>query len=158
MLVRRLLYRLGYRILHAVWLVTRFPRRGVKCVVLDGERVLLVRHTYGRRCWDLPGGTLRRDEPPLSAARREMGEELGLEGADWVALGELRGLDGHRRDTVHCFRARLRTPALSVDRGEIAEADWFERARLPVDIGPYVRAILALDRATPTRSCRGAWT
>ncbi len=147
LLLRRLGYRIAYRILQAAWLVSRFPRRGVKCVVTDGDLVLLVRHTYGRRCWDLPGGTLHRDEPPLSAARREMREELGLAQAEWIPLGELRGLGGNRRDTVHCFRAELSEPHLSLDLGELAEAAWFRRARLPADVGPYVGRILALAPA-----------
>ena len=43
--------------------------------------MLLVRHTYGPRAWDLPGGAIKRGEPPIDAARREMDEELGLDDA-----------------------------------------------------------------------------
>ncbi|MHB1837325.1 MAG: NUDIX domain-containing protein [Solirubrobacteraceae bacterium] len=144
LLLRRLGYRVAYRALQVIWLLVHFPRRGVKCVVTDGDLVLLVRHTYGRRCWDLPGGNLRRDEPAVAAARREMSEELGITGANWVALGQLRRHGGHSRDTLHCFGAELCAPKLTLDLGEIAEARWFQRGRLPSDLSHYVRPILAL--------------
>ncbi|MBV9416653.1 MAG: NUDIX domain-containing protein, partial [Solirubrobacterales bacterium] len=56
------------------------------------REVLLVRHTYGRRSWDLPGGTVRRRELPVDAARREMQEELGCRIEDWVDFGVLQAL------------------------------------------------------------------
>jgi 8-oxo-dGTP pyrophosphatase MutT (NUDIX family) len=89
--LRRLGYRVAYRVLEAFWFITRPTKRGVKCVVTDRDRVLLVRHTYGRRWWDFPGGAIKRNELPLAAARREMGEELGLAGVDWALIGEFRG-------------------------------------------------------------------
>lgn len=141
--LRRLGYRIAYRLLQAFWFVTRPTKRGVKCVVTDRDRVLLVRHTYGRRSWDLPGGSMKRRESPLAAARREMTEELGLDGADWTAIGELHGRLDRRHDTIQCFRVELREPHLRLDLGELATAGWFARDALPDDLGPYVGEIIA---------------
>jgi ADP-ribose pyrophosphatase YjhB (NUDIX family) len=105
--------------------------------------VLLVRHTYGRRSWDVPGGAIKRGEPPLAAARREMDEELGLGSVEWVNIGEIRGNVNHRRDTIHCFRAEVSEPALRIDRGELAAVDWFARGALPEDLAPYVGSVIA---------------
>jgi 8-oxo-dGTP pyrophosphatase MutT (NUDIX family) len=140
--LRRLGYRLAYRALQVFWFLARPAKQGVKCMVTDGDRVLLVRHTYGRRSWDFPGGSMKRNELPLSAARREMGEELGLDGAEWTDIGQLRGRVDHRRDTIHCFRAELSEPTLTIDRGELAAAGWFTRDELPQDLGPYVGEII----------------
>jgi 8-oxo-dGTP pyrophosphatase MutT (NUDIX family) len=59
-------------------------------LVDDRDQVLLVCPTY-RPGWDLPGGVVEQDESPYAAARREVGEELGLDRApgrlvavDWV--------------------------------------------------------------------------
>jgi 8-oxo-dGTP pyrophosphatase MutT (NUDIX family) len=152
--LRRLGYRVAYRTLKVVWFLTRPTKHGVKCLVTDGDRVLLVRHTYGRRSWDLPGGSIKRRESPLSAARREMHEELGLDDAEWADIGELRGRVDHRRDTIHCFRAELSAPRLQVDRVELAAVDWFARGALPSDLAPYVDPVIArapAPPATPTR-------
>ena len=144
--VRRLAYRVAYRVLQVIWLVRRPAKVGVKCLLVNDRRILLVRHTYGDRVWDLPGGALRRREAPLDGARREMREELGVGDATWTSLGAVHGTVHHRRDTIHCYRADLPSPALTLDLGELAVAQWFAPARLPDDLGPYVASIVARDR------------
>jgi 8-oxo-dGTP pyrophosphatase MutT (NUDIX family) len=141
--LRRLGYRLAYRLLQVVWFVGRPHKRGVKCLVTCRDRVLLVRHTYGSPAWDVPGGAIKRGESPLSAAQREMEEELGLNGVDWAEIGQLKGNVDHRRDTIHCFRAEMCEPTLTIDRGELALVDWFARSALPDDLGPYVGSVIA---------------
>ncbi|HET8977385.1 MAG TPA: NUDIX domain-containing protein [Solirubrobacteraceae bacterium] len=141
--VRRWGYRIAYRLLQVFWFVARPHKRGVKCLVTDRDRILLVRHTYGRRAWDLPGGSMKRRESPLGAAHREMSEELGLDGVDWADMGQLRGRLDHRRDVIHCFCVELSAPALILDRGELETAQWFARDQLPEDIAPYVGEIIA---------------
>jgi 8-oxo-dGTP pyrophosphatase MutT (NUDIX family) len=141
--IRRAVYRTAFTVLRVYWFVARPELSGVKCALQDGSRVLLVRHTYGPRFWDLPGGTLRRGEPPIECARREMAEELGVAIEDWRPLGEMHVTAFHKRDTLHCFHAELGSRSVSIDRGELAAADWFEPAGLPEDLGPFVRRILA---------------
>ena len=141
--IRRLGYRLAYRVLQVFWFLARPRKEGVKCLVTDRDRVLLVRHTYGRRSWDVPGGSIKRRESPLSAAQREMSEELGLDGAQWAEIGEVRGRLDHRRDVIHCFRVELSAPKLTLDEGELETASWFPRGHLPDDLAPYVDEIVA---------------
>jgi ADP-ribose pyrophosphatase YjhB (NUDIX family) len=141
--LRRLGYRFAYRVLQVFWFIARPPKQGVKCLVTCRDRVLLVRHTYGNRAWDVPGGAIKRGELPLAAARREMGEELGLSGVEWIDIGEIRGNVNHRRDTIHCFRAEMCEPSLTIDRGELAVVDWFERGAFPEDLAPYVGSVIA---------------
>lgn len=141
--LRRLGYRLAYRALRVYWFLLRPKLSGVKCVLTDRDEVLLVRHTYGPRVWELPGGAIKRREPPLSAARREIAEELGVSIDDWHSLGAVAVTFDHRTDHVHCFQAELPTRELTIDRGEIAAAAWFPRAGLPPDLGRYAGRIMA---------------
>ena len=145
--VRRLGYRIAFRLLQALWFVRRPRKRGVKCLVTSGGRILLVRHTYGSRAWDLPGGAMKRGEPPLHAARREMEEELGLGEAGWRPAGELRGTDSFRHDVIHCFRTELPEPVVRPDPVELAMTQWFAPDALPSDLAHYVRPVL--DGALP---------
>jgi 8-oxo-dGTP pyrophosphatase MutT (NUDIX family) len=139
---RRPAYRLAYRALQLFWLVRRPVKVGVKCLVVNDDRILLVRHTYGNRAWDLPGGSLHRHEQPLTGAQREMREELGVRDAAWTALGIVHGTVDHRRDTIHCYRAELPSTAVVLDRGELQTAAWFAPGELPADLGPYVTPIV----------------
>lgn len=53
------------------------PRIAAGALFVDGDRVLLVRKTYGHR-WDIPGGYVDIGESPRQACEREVEEELGL--------------------------------------------------------------------------------
>ncbi len=50
---------------------------GAIAVVEQGNRVVLVRHSY-KSGWLLPGGAVGRGEPPADAILRELKEEIGL--------------------------------------------------------------------------------
>jgi 8-oxo-dGTP pyrophosphatase MutT (NUDIX family) len=108
----------------------------------DGD-VLLVRHTYGdRRSWDFPGGFVRRREAPVAAARRELGEELGVPVPELHDLGALVLDIGRRHDTVHYFGGELADRQLAPDDVELAELAWFGLDALPRRLGDYVGEIL----------------
>jgi 8-oxo-dGTP pyrophosphatase MutT (NUDIX family) len=141
--LRRQGYRVAHRLLRVWWSVRRPALHGVKCVLTDKERVLLVRHTYGNRGWDLPGGNVRRREAVEKAASREMQEELGIRVEHWDALGDILRISYGCQDTLHCFHAELDNPALVLNGAEIDDAQWFPERELPAKIGRHVRPVLA---------------
>lgn len=145
--VLRTIYRAGFPLAHAYWRVRRPTKRGVKCLLTRGPKVLLVRHTYGPQTrWELPGGGVKRREEPAHAARREAHEELGVDLSDWRFLGDiLDHIDG-KRDELWCYAAELGDAPVEPDGAEIAEARWFRRDELPDDVHRYVGRILALAR------------
>lgn len=155
---RRLAYRAAHRVLTVWWHVRRPHTRGVKCVLRHDGRVLFVRHTYGdRTAWELPGGGLRRGEAPADAAAREAHEELGVR-ATWTEVATIRARGGPKVTTLTLFAAdllpsgaagpappaRSRSPALTVDPGEIAEVRWAALDDPPRPLAPL--AGLVVDR------------
>jgi 8-oxo-dGTP pyrophosphatase MutT (NUDIX family) len=141
------LRRAGYRVAHAgmrlYWRIARPQTRGVKCVVRHGDAVLFVRHSYGdRRQWELPGGGIKRGEDPRDTAAREANEELGLDLADWRALGTVDAYGYGKRTTVICFEADAPGRALTVDAGEIEEARWFTLVDPPAPLGLDAQVVL----------------
>jgi 8-oxo-dGTP diphosphatase len=54
----------------------------------DQGRILLVNPNY-KPDWDLPGGMVEANEPPIEAARRELREELGLD----IPVGQLLSVE-----------------------------------------------------------------
>jgi 8-oxo-dGTP pyrophosphatase MutT (NUDIX family) len=146
-LMRRL-YRIawwGLQLRATVW-----TRRGtgVKCALMNGGEVLLVRHTYGRRdTWYLPGGAVRRREPPLRAGAREMEEELGLRDLKLREVGTFETrLDRVAARLTYARaelpdRARVRANAV-----EIAQVGWFGLDALPTPLGMEERALIGMLR------------
>lgn len=144
--IRRQAYRVAHHVLRAWWFVRRPDHHGVKCVLTDEDRVLLVRHTYGDRRWDLPGGSVRRSEVAQEAATREMEEELGIRVERWYHLCDIATFTYSAHDTLHCLQAEIDDPALKLNRAELEAARWFPQRTLPADVARHVRPILTRCR------------
>jgi 8-oxo-dGTP pyrophosphatase MutT (NUDIX family) len=130
--VKRWGYRLALAGLHVWWALAHPRSRGVRCVILRGDRVLLVKQTYGdRSSWVIPGGRVKRSESPIDAARREMSEELGLELVGPRVVGRFLERGGGRRETLFCVLAEAGAGSPQLNLAELRDAGWFHFAGLP---------------------------
>jgi ADP-ribose pyrophosphatase YjhB (NUDIX family) len=118
------------------------------------DRIVLVRQPPGR-AWSLPAGLLKRGEPGVVAASRELFEETGIRvGADELTPCQPSAVvhhDGRWVDVV--FEARVPADVvLTPDGAEILEVAWYRLDDLPplttstarllahYDIGPLVES------------------
>ena len=138
--LHRALYRLADRVRHRWWRIRKSRGQSVIVLAVDEQgRVLLVRHSYGKPLWSLPGGGIGRSEDPLLAAIREIREELGCAIEDLRELATAEELLHGSRGLHHVFVAHLAgTPV--PDMREVVEVGLFDPAELPPDIMRRARA------------------
>jgi 8-oxo-dGTP pyrophosphatase MutT (NUDIX family) len=147
-------YRLAYRVLMVYWFFVRPHTQGVKCLVQSGGRILLVRHTYGRGNWTLPGGGLKRTETRETAARREVWEEVGITLSSLKKVGEFFSRREFKHDSTHCFTAIAQGTAITRDPKEIAVAAWFPLDALPSPRSEVLEYTLAVSQALDCSASR----
>jgi len=143
--IKRLFYKLVYRLLLAYWFIFRPKTLGVKCVVEYQGQILMIKDTYEpHHWWTFPGGGIKKDESPEEAIKREVSEEVNIRILRPEYLGELTTREEYKKDTVFCYYSKVDSPEFSLDPGEIAVAKWFSRDSL--DPSPFARRILDLLR------------
>lgn len=137
------LHRQALRIAHGLrkrwWRLARPNVIGCRVLAFDEEgRVLLIRHSYGRRSWMLPGGGMKRGEDPLRAAAREFAEELGCPlHAPFVVDVVEESLLG-ARNVVHIIAGTIGGVPVP-DGREVIDTAFFATTRLPDDMPNVLR-------------------
>jgi 8-oxo-dGTP diphosphatase len=111
---------------------------GAATVILNtAGHVLLVKHTYGRLNWELPGGYAEADESIITTAIREVREETGLS----IQLLHITGTYyDHEHDMHHfVFYGQPRDPAAlpHPDADEISTCAFWPVTALPRPISDF---------------------
>ena len=86
----------------------------------DGQVILLRQYRFAveQRILEFPAGTLESNEEPLTAMKRELGEETGYEASNWDSLGEMFPCPGYSDEIIHLFLARNLTPIKDRPKGD----------------------------------------
>jgi len=96
-------------------------------VLDDDDRVCLIkqyRHPVATREWELPAGLLDfAGESALSAAQRELAEEVDLVAADWAVLSDFHTSPGGNNEALRVYLARGVTAAAEVFARTDEESD-----------------------------------
>lgn len=135
----------AYRLLRVWWFIRRPQHNGAVIAVWLGGRILMVRHSYRNRLgW--PGGGIKPGEQPVDAARRELGEELGLViSRESLAFhGDIMERWEKRYDHIRIFELRLTAePPLHPDGREVIAARFMTPAdALGQPLIPFVAGYL----------------
>lgn len=130
---------------------------GARVMVVDGDKVLLIRHTYVPG-WQFPGGGVSPGETVEEAGARETLEETGYR---VVGAMQLFGLYHNSspvtdRDHVGFFVATNFEKAFDhKPNHEIAEVGWFDRHALPEKVTPATSQ--RIDEYFDRVPRRGVW-
>ena len=131
---------------------------GARAALIDGDRVLLLRHTY-MPGWHFPGGGVEPGETAETAARREAEEETGIRvDGPMSLLGlYLQVNEATNRDHVAVYVGRAHTVLQPFKaNGEIAEIGWFAFDALPADVNPGTARRIK-EIAEGARELPGLW-
>jgi len=115
----------------------RFMSLGARAVLIDGDKILLIHHSYVKG-WQFPGGGVERGQTFESTMRNELLEETGYRAGEKVELhGVFLNSFISKRDHVALYLVRefTRQREFTPNR-EIARIGWFKFDELPEDMAP----------------------
>jgi ADP-ribose pyrophosphatase YjhB (NUDIX family) len=147
----RFLY-LGFKIYCFIF---RPIRMGVRVMMIEGDKVWLVSHTY-LTGWYLPGGGLKKWETLDQAARREAHEETGAELGEITLLGVFTSYIQWKTDHTSVFLCKdFRFTGKS--DAEIAELRAFPLNDLPQGMYPVHGRLLEKYYKKEIKENFGEW-
>lgn len=144
-----------YQAARVYWMIFKPLTLGVRVMLLRGDAVLLVKHTY-QPDWYFPGGMVERGESLEEAARREAREEVGAALGPLTLVGVFSNFAQGKSDHVTVFACSEFTITPTTNP-EIAQWELFRLTELPEGVSAATRrrteAYLRGERA----AAFGAW-
>lgn len=146
--------KLQYKLCKILWRITKPITLGVRVLMIDSNKILLVKHTY-QDCWYLPGGGMKKGETFEQAIKREVKEELGANLIEYKLFGVYNNFFEYKNDNIIIFFSDNFTLTGDTDR-EIECYKFFDLTDLPNTIsrGTKKRIKEYLDGKFP---CMGKW-
>ena len=125
----RTVLRVAYALYRVYWWIARPLTLGVRVMMIQDGRVLLIRQTY-LDGWFLPGGGIHKGETLEQAARREVREEVQAELRNMALLGAYSNFEESKSDHTVVFFSDDFSLGGGHDR-EVAEIRFFPLDALP---------------------------
>jgi len=116
----------------AVREIVDFPGASAILPIIGGDKVLLIkqfRTTVHDWILEVPAGTLKPGEDPLSCAKRELREETGYIAHRWTKLASILTSPGYSNEVLHIFLAEN----LEKKEKEPEKTEVIENIVMPVD-------------------------
>lgn len=125
---------LKYRTAMFLWHILKPKTFGARALLIKGDNILLVKHTY-QPLWFLPGGGLKYGETYDEALRRELREELNANIYKLELFGIYNSTFEGKNDSIAIFLCEKFDIGIS-NCDEITEMKFFKLNDLPGDISP----------------------
>jgi ADP-ribose pyrophosphatase YjhB (NUDIX family) len=127
---------IAYKIATIYWKIFRPQTLGVKLLLINDGKVLLVEHSYAKG-YHLPGGGVKSGEMFDRALKREILEELGLDIDNFQLFGVYQNTKQGKIDTIVTYLSTNHVDLNKARLGsEINHADFYRLDRLPTNISP----------------------
>ncbi|MDO5601479.1 MAG: NUDIX hydrolase [Oscillospiraceae bacterium] len=112
--------------------VVHHPGGACVAALTEDRQVYMVRqyrYAVGEELWELPAGKLEKGEDPFEAAKRELGEEVGVTADEYIDLGRFYPTVGYCNEVIYCWAAKgLHTVPLHPD-----EDEFLTPCKMPLD-------------------------
>ena len=130
---------IAYKLATIYWKIFKPQTLGVKLLLINDGKILLVEHSYTKG-YHLPGGGVKTGEMFDRALKREIMEELGLDINKLQLFGVYQSSKQGKIDTIIVF---LSTRPVDLNEAklsnEINHADFYALDNLPANISPGSR-------------------
>ncbi|MBI2707851.1 MAG: NUDIX domain-containing protein [Proteobacteria bacterium] len=147
--------------IHFLWtlknfFLSLFSRKtvGARALVVQDNKILLVKHTYTPG-WYTIGGGIDKGESPLQAVRRELQEEVGITPSQTPTFFGFYHNKCYKRDDYVALYLCTDFTRKEVKSREILEAKWFSLEALPPDMSPGTKR--RLDEYLGHHPIRDVW-
>jgi len=118
----------------ATFEMIRHPGAALIVPFLSKDKIIMLRQlrpVIGSYIYELPAGTLDKNESPLSCARREIVEETGYSASKFTLLGKIYPVPGYSTERIFIYKAEgLRKQEREMEEDEVIESRIFTRAEV----------------------------
>lgn len=138
------LYKVLNKIRRIYWFIFRPTTKGVKCLVRNEGKYLLIKTSYSGDYWTMPGGGCRFREDPIDAAWREVREELGVNLVYIKFLGSYESTIEYKKDKIFLFVGDTEETLFKLQKSEVSDAQWFSVDSIPENRSRALKETLPL--------------
>ena len=118
----------------ATFEMIKHPGAALIIPFLSANRIIMLRQlrpVINSYIYELPAGTLGKNEPPLACARREIIEETGYSAGRLEFLGSIYPVPGYSTEKIFIYKAEgLKKKDRIVEEDEVIEVRVFKKAAI----------------------------
>jgi len=116
----------------ATFEIIKHPGAALVVPFLSKDKLIMLRQlrpVVGRYIYELPAGTIDKDESPLECAKREIVEETGYSAGSMKRLGAILPVPGYSTEKIIVYKAEKLCPChRHAEKDEIIELKVFTRS------------------------------